>query len=341
MKKILLRINKNNIVTRLLKSELIGGIVTSYKNQKTILGILGIPYTEDPREDGVSLIQINTIDFTSFLLALKARREGTRIIIITHTTPEDMRGVSLATTIFSRLVAGVYLKAMYGLADLLVSPSEYTKKLLIEKYKITNQVEVISNGLDVKKFNDYPLHGNVTEDNLQNRRIRVLCVALVLKRKGVGTFIKMSKKFPDVDFVWCGKIFEKTVFIDGSVPREIPDNVSFAGYVDDIARELKTADIFFFPSYEENEGIAVLEACACKLPILVRDIGAYGGWMISGENCLKARNNHEFHERLDILIKNPRLRKALGESAYSVAQERDISNIARKYQKVYNDLLNE
>lgn len=45
--------------------------------------------------------------------------------------------------------------------------------------------------------------------------------------------------------------------------------------------------LFCFMSHEETEGIVVLEALACCIPVLVRDIPVYEDWLADGKNVLR------------------------------------------------------
>jgi 1,2-diacylglycerol-3-alpha-glucose alpha-1,2-glucosyltransferase len=80
------------------------------------------------------------------------------------------------------------------------------------------------------------------------------------------------------------------------------NNLIMPGYVKDIIAAYSGGDIFCFPSYYEGEGIAILEAMSCGLPIILRDLPSYEGRLINGENCLKARDNNEFIEKIYYLI---------------------------------------
>ncbi len=69
--------------------------------------------------------------------------------------------------------------------------------------------------------------------------------------------------------------------------KTIQKNVLFPGYIkgDIIEGAYSAADLFFFPSYEETEGIVVLEALASRQNVLVRDIPVYKGWLSNGRNA--------------------------------------------------------
>ena len=94
------------------------------------------------------------------------------------------------------------------------------------------------------------------------------------------------------------------------------------------------AKLFLFMTYEENEGIVVLESLSLKLPLVVRDIPVYEDWLQDGVNCFKARNNDEFYKKM-VSIVNDKVKNIddIIENAYKIAEERDLKNIGKKYKK--------
>ena len=55
-------------------------------------------------------------------------------------------------------------------------------------------------------------------------------------------------------------------------------------------------------SHEETEGIVVLEALACGIPTVVRDIPVYNGWLREGQNVYKASGTDEFQQKAEGLL---------------------------------------
>ena len=94
---------------------------------------------------------------------------------------------------------------------------------------------------------------------------------------------------------------------------------------------------FFFPTYEENEGIVVLEALSMKLPALLRDIPVYEGWLNNKKTCFKGSNNTEFTEHIEYIINNNT--SEVTEDSYEVAKERELSKIGMKYKEYYDYIL--
>lgn len=314
------------------------GFLSSFRNQKKALEVSKISFTEDLNEDS-NIFQANSHGPITFYLAWKFKKRGRKIIFYAHSTVEDLRVEFRMIHFFSPILRW-YLSRLYNFADAVVCPSEYTVKLLNDKYGVSKEKTVfISNGVDVHKFSfDLQKRNHFRgEGQINDSDIVVVDVAMAVERKGLDTFINLGKCFPNTTFFWFGKVFS-TMF-----SKKIPNytnNVSFVGFVKDIMQAYLSADIFLFPSYEEQQGISVLEAGAIGLPILVRDIPVYEGWLRDGENCLKAKTEDEFKIKLESLINNKDLREQLGTKIHKlVFEEHSLEAVGNKLLKLYNQLL--
>ena len=116
---------------------------------------------------------------------------------------------------------------------------------------------------------------------------------------------------------------------------DAPENLQFPGFLSQA--ELRTAycgaDAFLFCSYEETEGIVVLEALACGIPTVVRDIPVYNGWLREGQNVYKASGTDEFQQKAEGLLTGtlPDLTAA----GRRVAEERSLSVMGERLREVY------
>lgn len=156
------------------------------------------------------------------------------------------------------------------------------------------------------------------------------------ERKGFEYFVEVAREMPNIKFMWFGdvKLSNPTSKIK-KLLKELPENVILPGYVsgDVIKGAYGRADVFFFPSREETEGIVVLEALACKTQILLRDIPAFDPWMIDQVNCYKGKTNEEFISLIQKII-NKELPSTIDEG-YKVAKERDLILIGQQLKEVY------
>ncbi len=313
------------------------GLLSSYKNQMRMLERMGIPFIEGGWDDSCDILQINTPWLKSLRLIKKAHRAGKKVIIWSHVTVEDamqvFRFMPLVAPLFKR-----YLKYAYDQADMIFCPSAYTKSLLINYGIAESKLVVQSNGVDLALY--YPdadarEHGR--EKYGLGENLAVGTVALAIPRKGINTFLHLAREFPQNRFVWFGAIYSS--FLAKSLPKNRPVNSEFTGFVDDINEAFNSLDIFVFPSFEENEGMVILEAAALGLPIIVRDIPVYQGWLENGVNCLKAKTDAEFAAALLRLLDDSALRARLGQNAKILAEKTSTENLMHKLRREYATLL--
>ncbi|MCD7905002.1 MAG: glycosyltransferase [Clostridiales bacterium] len=114
-----------------------------------------------------------------------------------------------------------------------------------------------------------------------------------------------------------------------------PSNLTFAGYVDKVQLQAahSGSDLFLFPSYEETEGIVVLEALAMKTPVLLRNIPVYADWLQNGINVRKADNAEEFR---DIAVKMlERELPDLTEEGYEAVKGKSLLKIGGRLYNAY------
>jgi 1,2-diacylglycerol-3-alpha-glucose alpha-1,2-glucosyltransferase len=311
------------------------GLLSSYKNQRLALHYLKIAFTEK-WDNGCDILQINTPWLKSLWLIKKARHSKKKIIIWAHVTKEDAMQVFRFVP-FIAVFLQKYLTYVYNLADIILCPSQYTKGLL-KKYGIDEKKLVVhSNAVDLKKFyKDSQLYYSGRKKYNLNF-LTIGTVALVIPRKGVDTFLNLAAKFLCYDFIWFGKIYSRLLV--KSLPQNISQNVKFTGYVENINEAYNALDIFLFPSYEENQGMVILEAAAVGLPILVRDLPVYNNWLIHGVNCLKAKNDKDFEQYINLLASDENLRKKLSRNARQLAEKESIEQVSVNLKKIYYQLL--
>jgi 1,2-diacylglycerol-3-alpha-glucose alpha-1,2-glucosyltransferase len=307
-----------------------GGIKTAFENKKKAFELLGIPYSFHPFSEPFDILQLECPSPQSAMYALWAKKNDKYVVMSTHVTVEDYK----ETFAFSKATSSFlesYLRWYYSHADLLIAPSEYTKKL-VQGYGVERPIKVISNGLHPSFLNDS------TSKKINKKDKPVIGAAgFVTKRKGVLTFCDVARDFPGCVFNWAGSVHDNLLFDIQSM--EIPDNVRFLGFVKDIKEVYTSFDYFLFPSYEENQGIVLLEAASFGLPLIVRDLPVYSGWLIDGQNCLKCKSDQDFKEKLRILLKDDTLKMKLSKNARVLAEANDLQIIGKQIVACYDVLL--
>lgn len=314
------------------------GIGRAIKHQKKALELAGIDYTTDPNDD-YDLVHINTYGLKSWNLLRKSQKAGKRVIMHAHSTKEDFEnsfiGSNMAAPLFKK-----HLMRFYQAADYLITPTDYSKKL-IQSYGITTPISAISNGIDLSRYQQSYSKEAIfrAHFNLKKSDKVVISAGLFFERKGIDDFVKVAKLMPHVTFIWFGHINHYLIpsHIRNIVEGDHPDNVIFPGYIKgDIYEGAMTgADAFFFPSREETEGIVVLEALASRQNLVLRDIPVYEGW-IDENSAYLAKTVVGFVYALEKVLAG---KEDKIEAGYQVAARKDIKLVAEQLAAVYQKVL--
>lgn len=316
------------------------GIGRAFIHQKTALTLNGIEYVTDKASVDYDILHINTLTPDSLGQIKQARANGKKIIYHAHSTEEDFRN----SFMFSNTVSGLYKKwivYLYNMADLIITPTPYSKSLL-ESYNIDKPIYDISNGVNLDDFNPTKEQINqfCKQYNINDKDKLVISVGWLFERKGFDTFVEVASQMPDIKFFWFGDIrLSNSTSKIKKLLKDLPENVVLPGYVsgDVIKGAYGRANLFFFPSREETEGIVVLEALACKTQVLLRDIPVFDPWLVDKVNCYKGVTNEDFIDIISKII-NHKLPLTITEG-YKVAQERELSRIGKQLKEVYEKVL--
>nr|WP_066380994.1 glycosyltransferase family 4 protein [Halalkalicoccus paucihalophilus] len=309
-----------------------GGIRESVRHQRKMLRRVGVDPATAPSLDS-DVLHLNLMGPRSVWYARRARDHGVPVIAHTHVTAEDF-GDSFRFTNALAKPLKPYLRWAYGLADALVCPSEYNRRL-IREYTDT-PTTVISNGVDREKLEGFEALESEYRERYDLDPPVVFAVGHVLKRKGLETFVETARRMPELEFAWFGPLDrslkgrETKRLIDKS-----PENCTFTGFVDDIRGAYAAGDVFFFPTHEENEGIALLEAMSTGHPVVVRDIETFS-WLEDGHDCLKSTGS--FEDELEAL-KRPEHRERLGTNAVRTSERFALSNTADQLRELYEEVI--
>ena len=318
------------------------GIGRALRHQKKALESIGVEVTLDPK-DSYDIAHINTLFNKSYKLLKKCNKKNIPVIVHGHSTVEDFRESFRCW----KLVKGSFYRClfkMYRNAKYIITPTPYSKNL-IENYEGVNaKVYALSNGIDLDEYahNDASIKKFREHFNLKDSDKVVIGVGLFFHRKGIEDFFSVAEKMPDVKFIWFGnlaKILTQPRILKAIKNR--PSNVIMPGYIDGaiIKGAFQNANCLLFPSFEETEGIVVLEALASKIPVIVRNIGVYDPWLVNNVNCLKANDVDGFIDKINYCLKNDT--KYLIEKGYEVALERSIDKIGVELKNIYEEVIEE
>ena len=315
------------------------GLGKAIKHQMKALESANVEYTTNLKDD-YDIIHINFYGPRSYHLAKKAHRKGKKVVYHAHSTEEDFR----SGFIFCKQLAPLFKRWLikcYSLGDVIVTPTPYSKRLL-EGYGIKKKIYAISNGIELDLFKKDEAAGERfrKEYNYKKEDKVIIGIGLYITRKGIVDFVELAKRMPEYKFIWFGysPLAAATEDVRKAVNTQL-DNLVFAGYVRQqvIKDAMNGCDVYLFPTYEETEGIPIIEACACKTTAIIRDIPIFEEMLEDGKNVYKAKTVDEFEKKIRGVITG-NLPK-VGERAYKVAEERDIKKVGEQLKKVYEEVL--
>lgn len=310
------------------------GVGQAVRHQKQALEQAGVPFTMDKKDD-YDVVHINTIFPDSFIMSKCAKRKGKKVVYHAHSTMEDFRNSFIGSNLFAPLFKR-WITHCYNSGDVIITPTEYSKDLL-KSYGLKPPIVSLSNGIDTEFFK------KTTEArerfrkkyNLSDDKKVIISVGHYIKRKGILDFIELAKRMPEYEFFWFG--YTNLNMIQPKIRKAItkaPANLHFPGYVNrsEIRDAYCGSDLFLFLTYEETEGIVLLEALAAKIPVLVRDIPIYSK-LKDGEVVYKANRLEDFHRKIVKIIKGDL--PDITENGYKIAKERDLKVIGKRLKKIY------
>jgi len=141
--------------------------------------------------------------------------------------------------------------------DGIIAVSAAVRNVLTEAGVPKERIEVIHTGIDLPKEPARRPHKGFAVGHM----------GAFTHEKGQDIAIAAARLLPDVRFVLAG---------DGpllaEVRRDAPANVTFKGFVSDLADFFAGIDLFIMPSRSEAWGLATLEALAHGVPVIVSDI---------------------------------------------------------------------
>ena len=317
------------------------GVGSAIRHQEKMLADAGYDVVRHLDTD-TEVIHLNTVFPDSVIEAMIAKACKKTIIYYGHSTMEDFRNSFKGSNFFAPLFRA-WIKFCYNRGDVILTPTEYSRSLLIG-YGIRKPIIALSNGIDIGQFvPDIEKRKSFRRKyHLPEDKKVILSVGHYIERKGILEFIEMARKMPDMQFLWFGYTSPQLIPVKvQKAMEEAPANIRFPGYVapDALREAYQGSDLFCFMSHEETEGIVVLEALACKIPVLLRDIPVYEGWLENGVNVYKAAHMNEFVRTAENILNGsvPDLTK----QGWETARERAFPEIAQKMKWIYQTYCNQ
>ncbi len=201
----------------------------------------------------------------------------------------------------------------------------------------SDRITVIYNGVDISDF--HPGSERREELNLpKNVPLGLFIGDIKTSRKNLETVLQALQQVTTLNVVVAGALAGSPY---PALARSlgVADRVIFVGKVAHIARLMRSADLFIFPSRYEAHPLVVVEAMASGLPLIVS--GVFGAEHFIGSSGLILGNPNDVPglvRMITMLLDDAALRARMGEEGRLLALEMRWSIMAAKYLTVYEGL---
>lgn len=322
------------------------GVGSAYLEQVSLIKEDGSNYFNVFINDKVKtdIIHCHTIEPRNYI---KMKNNKGVSVSYVHFLPETLDGsIKLPKLFFD--VFKKYVIDFYKAADHIVVVNPIFIKPLVKHGIPEEKIHYIPNYVSKDKF--YPLEKNKINKirdkyGISKDKFVVLGVGQVQTRKGVLDFVKVAKKNPDIEFVWCGG-FSFGVITDGyeelkTVYDNPPKNVKFLGIIprEEMNDMYNASDVLFMPSFHELFPMAILEAVNSHKPLLLRDLDLYKDILFS--KYLSGDKISEFSDKINKLKNDKDLYNKYSNYSKEISEYYSKENVLKIWIDFYTNIYKE
>jgi N-acetyl-alpha-D-glucosaminyl L-malate synthase BshA len=227
-------------------------------------------------------------------------------------------------------------------SDGVTAVSQDLKRETFQSFKITNEIEVIPNFIDLEKFKKQKKdhfkkaicpNGESLIVHTSNFR-RVKRVTDVIR-----IFANIHNEIPS-KLLMIGDGPERTKAEAMCRELEISHDVRFLGKLEAVEEVLSVADLFLMPSEKESFGLAALEAMACEVPVISSNTGGLPELNVQGvTGFLSPVGDVEDMSRKALFVLDKNNLPKFKENALKRAKEFDITQILPIYEEYYQRIM--
>lgn len=201
--------------------------------------------------------------------------------------------------------------------------------------------EVLSNGVDLRIFRKNKKYERSFRDAYDIEGPYILSVSDIRPAKNVHLIPHIARQLSQTQFIHSGI---SNSLAPSSYKRHIfsqdPQNLRFLGRLspEHLVGAYSGATALLHPSQAETEGLVLLEALACKTPVIVNDIPLYKGFLSHNHDALVSLTAQDFIRNTGRISQNKQLRAKLSRNGYLVAKQRDFRKTVEKHIQFYEEL---
>ncbi len=230
--------------------------------------------------------------------------------------------------------------------DAIAAVSEEVKEEMVRLGITGNRITTIYNGISLDGYGMSDRSSVRRDMGIAEHELVVGCVASLTTEKAHGDLLRafafLYAKIPHARLVLIGDGPERSQISVLSESLGISNRVIFTGQRSDVKSLYAVFDFFALVSYAEGLPMAMLEAMASSLPVVVSSVGAIPQVVTHMKNGILVTpgNVTEIFNAFATLADDPDLRKNLGCNARKqVVANYSVERMVKDYEELYDKVL--
>lgn len=331
---------------RVIRSRNVSSATRTWLNLSTPLGMRR--RARDRFDEGVDLVHGHELRTVENLLVASVAPAGTPFVVSTHGTLGRDTARGWARRIWDGRLGDRLLRRIDQVVVLSPEEADAARELWAARQcpLRDDQVAIVPDGVDLSAFASLPNRDAARRRFGLGSGFVVLFLGRLSERAElhllIPAFASIAATHPDAHLVIAGPDHGAGAAARAEVAsRHLEDRVHFTGFLTGDAKlaALAAADLFVRPGAEDGCSLAVLEAMACHLPVLVSpdcrvpEVATHrAGQVVPPDVDL-------WSSALETIVAQPALRASMRKHAGAVAADHTWPAAARRVDAIYRPLL--
>lgn len=274
------------------------------------------------------------------LAAISARKHGTKVIYTAHGFHFYKGAPALNWLVYYPIE-----KILAYWTDVLITMNN-EDYIRAKKFHAKRVEKIHGVGLDLNKFvKATPEEKEKIRKtlNLRENDIFAISVAQLIKRKNHIVLIRAvaELKNPKFHLFICGDGVQKNELKTEAKNLGIQQQIHFLGFRQDVYKLCSSADLFLFASLQEGLPVAIMEAMACRLPIIASRIRGNLDLVDEGEGgyLVDATDVHGFVKAIQMTSSDKKRLFQMEEHNYLKIQDYGAEAVLKEMSSLYQSMM--
>lgn len=233
----------------------------------------------------------------------------------------------------------------------IVCVSEAIERIVRRGIKVPDKCTTVYSGVDIHRFRP-PIGFLRKRFSLDDTTLLVVNTSAIADHKDYFTFVDTAQAFQssglDARFIIIGDGPEREAIRQYIAQRNLESTVLMTGFINNLEEVLPEADIFLITSKTEGLGTSVLDAFACRVPVVATRAGGIPEMVIHQQTGLLAEIGDAtmLAKHLETIMQKAALKERLIKNAYQhllnhFTKEKMAQGTVNIYQSLLGDLSND